>query len=60
VGILKDEAELPKIGGIPQSLRDRFGDAVNALLQPTKPITKKDSPARKELTSGSEWMDKLL
>lgn len=48
VAILQDEAQLPPIGGIPQSLRDRFGDAVNALIQPKTPITKKGTPARKE------------
>jgi len=29
-----DEEEKPSIGGIPQSLKDRFGDAVNDLSQP--------------------------
>jgi hypothetical protein len=29
VSILMDEEEKPSIGGIPQSLKDRFGDAVN-------------------------------
>jgi hypothetical protein len=38
VAILKDEEELPTIGGIPKSLRDRFGDAVNDLIQPKKPL----------------------
>lgn len=41
VAILQDEEEKPSIGGIPQSLRDRFGDAVNDLLQPKKPIVRK-------------------
>jgi hypothetical protein len=41
VAILKDEEELPKISGIPQSLRDRFGDAVNDLIQPKKPKRKR-------------------
>jgi hypothetical protein len=41
VAILKDEAELPAIGGIPQSIRDRFGDAVNDLIQPKKPLLRK-------------------
>ena len=41
VAILKDEEELPSIGGIPQTLRDRFGDAVNDLLQPKKPTKRK-------------------
>lgn len=48
VAILKDESELPDIGGIPQTLRDRFGDAVNDLIQPRDPITRKDSLARQE------------
>jgi hypothetical protein len=39
VAILKDEEELPSIGGIPQTLRDRFGDVVNDLMQPKKPLT---------------------
>jgi hypothetical protein len=37
VAIMQDEEEKPSIGGIPQSLRDRFGDAVNDLIQPKKP-----------------------
>jgi hypothetical protein len=41
VAILKDEEEKPAIGGIPQGLRDRFGDAVNDLLQPKKPQRKR-------------------
>jgi hypothetical protein len=41
VSILTDEAELPAIGGIPQSLRDRFGDAVNDLIQPKSSKTKR-------------------
>ena len=48
VAILKDEDQLPAVGGIPQSLRDRFGDAVNVLLQPKTPVTKKGTAARKE------------
>jgi hypothetical protein len=48
VAILKDEEELPAIGGIPQSLRDRFGDAVNDLMQPRNPVIRKSSQARKE------------
>ena len=48
VAILKNEAELPPIGGIPQSIRDRFGDAVNDLIQPKNPITKKNTLASKE------------
>lgn len=47
VSILKDEAELPKIEGLPDTLRDRMGDAVNDLIQPKKPITKKNTAARK-------------
>lgn len=41
VAILQDEEEKPSIGGIPQTLRDRFGDAVNDLLQPKKPLRRK-------------------
>lgn len=48
VAILMDESELPKIDGIPQSIKDRFGDTVNDLIQPKNPITKKDSLAREE------------
>jgi len=48
VEIMKDEAELPKIEGVPSSLRDRLGDSVNELVQPKKAIVKKDSPAAKE------------
>ena len=48
VAIMKDEAELPKISGVPKSIRDRIGDTVNDVEQPSKPITKKGSPARKE------------
>lgn len=49
VEILLAEEELPPIGGIPQSLRDRFGDAVNDLIQPRQPQTTKNSLARKEV-----------
>jgi hypothetical protein len=48
VAIMQDEEEKPAIGGIPQSLRERFGDAVNDLAQPTTPITKKGTPVRKQ------------
>jgi hypothetical protein len=48
VAILNDKAELPDIGGIPKAIRDRFGDAVNGLIQPKKPITKAGTAARKE------------
>lgn len=47
VEILQAEEEKPKIEGIPQGLRDRFGDAVNALIQPKNPVTKKNSAAGK-------------
>jgi hypothetical protein len=46
---LPAEEEKLKIEGISQSLRDRFGDAVNALIQPKKPVTKKHSLAHKFL-----------
>jgi len=42
VAILQDEEEKPSIDGIPQSLRDRFGDAVNDLLQPKKPLKRRN------------------
>ncbi|OJW18783.1 MAG: hypothetical protein BGO51_15545 [Rhodospirillales bacterium 69-11] len=48
VAIKNDEAELPPIGGIPKAVRDRFGDAVNDLIQPKKPMVRKDAPAAKE------------
>lgn len=41
VAILADETNPPSIGGIPQTLRDRFGDAVNDLIQPKTPMPKK-------------------
>lgn len=49
VSIMLDESELPTIGGIPASVRDRFGDAVNDLIQPREPVTGKNSAARKEV-----------
>lgn len=49
VEILIDEEELPPIGGIPTSIRDRFGDAINDLIQPKSPQTSKGSLARKEV-----------
>lgn len=45
VEILKDEAELPNISGVPDSLRERVGEAVNELVQPKNPIVRKDSLA---------------
>jgi len=45
VEILTDEVEKPPIGGIPNSLRERFGGTVNRLIQPQKPIVDKDSVA---------------
>lgn len=48
VAIMKDETELPKIDGVPKSVRNRIGDIVNDVEQPSKPITKKSSAARKE------------
>jgi hypothetical protein len=38
VAILEDK---PTIGGAPKSLRDRFGDAVNDLVQPKTPMKRK-------------------
>ena len=49
VEILLDEEELPTITGIPKSIRDRFGDTVNDLIQPRSPQTRKDTLARKEV-----------
>ena len=49
VSILTDEEDLPPITGVPDSLRDRYGDTVNDLLQPKAPIVKKISPAQKEI-----------
>jgi hypothetical protein len=37
------------LGGMPQSLKDRFGDAVNDLIQPRTPQNTKDSLALKEV-----------
>ena len=54
VAILVDEEDLPTIGGIPASLRDRFGGDVNDLEQPKKPVVKKTSPAQKELDKRDE------
>jgi len=48
VAIKTDEQELPSIGGVPKAIRDRFGDAVNDLVQPKRPIVRKDAPAAKE------------
>src|SRR3954468_4750919 len=48
VSILMDEEEKRSIGGIPQSLKDRFGDAVNDLIQPKNPVTRKNPLAHKE------------
>lgn len=52
VEILKDEEELPDITGVPASIRDRVGDSVNELVQPKKPIVKKDSLAQKAIDKG--------
>lgn len=54
VAILADEEDLPTIGGIPASLRDRFGGDLNDLDQPKKPLVKKTSPAQKELDKRDE------
>jgi hypothetical protein len=48
VAILVDEDELPQISGIPKSLRARIGDTINDVEQPSRPITKKGTPARQE------------
>lgn len=52
VEILKDEAELPEITGVPNSIRDRLGDSVNEVVQPKKPIVRKDSLAAKAIAKG--------
>jgi len=52
VEILKDEEEKPKITGVPNSIRDRIGDATNELLQPKTPIIKKSSAAAKAINKG--------
>lgn len=50
VEILMDEEQKPPIDGIPKSLRDRVGDAVNDLVQPKTPKnTKKNPDAQKEI-----------
>lgn len=48
VEILNDEAEKPPIGGIPKSISDRWGGEVNSVIQPKKPVVKKNSPAAGE------------
>ena len=52
VEILKDEEELPDVTGVPASLRDRLGDSTNDLVQPKKPIVKKDSLAQQAIDKG--------
>ncbi len=52
VEILQDEENKPKISGVPDSIRDRVGDATNELLQPPKPIIKKKSSAAKKISEG--------
>ena len=52
VEILKAEDEKPPISGVPKSIRDRIGDATNELVQPKKPIVKKDSLADKAIKKG--------
>lgn len=52
VEILKDEEELPEITGVPESLRDRLGDDVNELVQPKKPLVRKDSLAAQAIAKG--------
>ena len=52
VEILQEEEEKPKISGVPNSIRDRIGDATNELLQPKNPITKKTSAAAKAINKG--------
>ena len=52
VEILKGEAEKPPISGVPKSLRSRLGNSTNELVQPPKPIIKKDSAAAKKIKQG--------
>lgn len=52
VEILEDEEDKPKISGVPESLRSRVGDAVNDLIQPKKPIVKKNSLAKNAIDKG--------
>jgi hypothetical protein len=33
---MKDDQDPPPIKGIPKGIRDRFGDAVNDLIQPKR------------------------
>jgi phage gp29-like protein len=49
VEILLDETEKPPIRGLPKDLRDRFGDAVNELIQPRTPKNLKSALAQKEI-----------
>jgi hypothetical protein len=49
VSILKDESEKPSITGVPKSLRDKYGDSVNDVVQPKTPTNTKDSAAREEI-----------
>lgn len=50
VEILQDEENKPSIDGIPDTLRDRFGDAVNDLIQPKNPTnTEKNPDAQREI-----------
>jgi hypothetical protein len=48
VEILEAEENKPNITGVPNSLRDRIGDATNELTQPPKPIVKKNTPAERQ------------
>jgi hypothetical protein len=47
--VLMVEEEKPSIGGMPQSLRDRFGEAVNDLTQRRMPKNMKNNLAHKEV-----------
>jgi hypothetical protein len=48
VAIMNDEQDKPAITGIPQTLRNRVGNSINDLSQPSKPITRAGTLARKE------------
>ena len=60
VEILKDEKEKPSIGGMPDSLREKF-ETINVFKPPKNPIIKKDSAAaefiRKRKSKLSEEID---
>jgi len=52
VEILKGEKEKPPISGVPKNIRNRIGTKTNELVQPPKPIVKKNSAAAKKIDQG--------